>query len=278
VTFTLNATAADLDGDALSFDWSGAVTATGEAIVVTVPPPPAPQQSHTVTVMLTVADGKGGETADSIELTVTDLVAPVLQNMPSGILTVDATDASGAEVAYGPVTANDAVDGDVPVTCSPSGVFPIGDTLVTCSASDTRGNRAEQTFTVRVVGSTSTAGEMHGAGFLRAGSGRHEFAFHVRESESGLERGRLYLRSQRNRFASQSVDYVQFDGDSVVFRGTGSWNGAAGYRYEVAAIDNSEWSTRDRVRITITAPDGTVVAELAGMVRGGNVRCFRKRH
>jgi len=277
VAFTINATGADLDDDALSFNWSGAVTATGEAIEVNVPPPPAPQQSHTVTVTLTVADGKGGETTDSVELTVTDMVGPVLQNVPSGILTSDATDASGAEVAYGPVTAADAVDGDVPVTCSHSGVFPIGDTLVTCSASDTRGNTAEQTFTVRVVG-TSSAGEMHGAGFLRANNRRHEFAFHVRESESGVERGRVYLRSRGIRFVSRSVDYVWFNGDSVVFRGSGSWNGAAGYRYEVAADDNSELSTRDRVRITITAPDGTVVAQLEGMVRGGNVRCFRDRH
>jgi hypothetical protein len=124
-----------------------------------------------------------------------------------------------------------------------------------------------------VVG-TTTAGEMHGAGFLRANDRRHEFAFHVRESESGLERGRLFLRSRGHRFASNSVDYVWFNGESVVFRGTGVWNGAAGHRYEVAATDNH--GSRDDVRITITAPDGTVVMQLEGTVRGGNVRCFRK--
>ena len=175
VAFTLNATASDLDGDPLSYNWSGAVTATGQSIVVDVPPPPAPQQSHTVTVTLTVADGKGGETTDSVELTVTDLVAPVLQNMPSGVITAEATSDSGAEVAYGPVTATDAVDGPVSVACSHSGVFPIGDTVVTCSASDSRTNTTSQSFTVRVTRVVDpeppppepTPGKAYGNGFIR---------------------------------------------------------------------------------------------------------------
>jgi HYR domain len=50
------------------------------------------------------------------------------------------------------VTAHDAVDGDVPVSCTPrSGSrFKIGRTLVTCSASDTSANTGRTRFRVTV--------------------------------------------------------------------------------------------------------------------------------
>jgi hypothetical protein len=51
------------------------------------------------------------------------------------------------------ITARDAVDGAVPVTCRPrSGArFRIGRTIVTCSATDTSGNRRTVRFPVTVV-------------------------------------------------------------------------------------------------------------------------------
>ena len=48
------------------------------------------------------------------------------------------------------VTANDTVDGSVPVTCKPpsGSYFRAGRTKVTCSATDSSGNTATATFTV----------------------------------------------------------------------------------------------------------------------------------
>jgi hypothetical protein len=43
--------------------------------------------------------------------------------MPSGVLIVDTQQLGQARCPYGPVTAADLVDGDVPVTCSQSSVF-----------------------------------------------------------------------------------------------------------------------------------------------------------
>ena len=292
VSFTLNATASDLDGDALSFNWSGAVTATGQSIVVDVPPPPAPQQSHTVTVTLTVADGKGGETTDLVELTVTDLVAPVLENMPSGVITAEATGDSGAPVPYGPVTATDAVDGVVAVTCSHSGVFPIGDTVVTCSASDSRGNMTSQSFTVRVTRASDpeppapepTPGKAYGNGFIRQDNKQSELAFTVLENSAGDEWGTLLLTVKssgstgyqgRDYFVSTSVTSLMFGAEcNVRFAGTGRWNGGNGYRYVVSAVDKH--NTADLVRITITSPSGEVVAQVGGKLDGGNVHVFHK--
>jgi hypothetical protein len=55
-------------------------------------------------------------------------------------------------VAYR-VTARDAVDGHVPVSCKPrlSNPFAIGRTKVACSATDRSANRATVHFTVRVT-------------------------------------------------------------------------------------------------------------------------------
>lgn len=59
--------------------------------------------------------------------------------------------AKRARVTYA-VTARDGVDGVVPVSCTPrSGSrFPLGQTRVTCAATDTSGNTATGSFTVTV--------------------------------------------------------------------------------------------------------------------------------
>ena len=284
--FSLTGTAADPDGDVLAFSWSGAVTASGAAIVLDVPPPSAPNKTQTHSMTLTVSDGKGGEMTDSVDLTVTDTTAPTLHNVPAGMITADATSAAGAIVDYGVVTSTDAVDGDRPVVCLPSGVFPIGDTTVTCSSSDSRENGTSATFTIRVT-DVSRPGAMQGHGFMQHGDARHEFAFSVSENTSGEEQGefRLTVKTGNGRrgssgdgdFVATSVDSVTFNGAAVLFRGEGRWNGQAGFRYEVQAADNGNpGRNHDAVRIMLTAPTGSV-ATAEGSLGGGNVILMRVR-
>ncbi|NOY45314.1 MAG: HYR domain-containing protein, partial [Deltaproteobacteria bacterium] len=73
-------------------------------------------------------------------------------------LVAEATSPSGAVVTF-TVTATDAVDGDVGVTCTPASgsTFPLGATTVTCAATDAAGNRAEGSFTVTVRDTTPPA-------------------------------------------------------------------------------------------------------------------------
>lgn len=78
-----------------------------------------------------------------------DFTPPVL-TLP-GDLGVTAPDTAGASISW-TATAVDGVDGPVPVTCTPpQGLFPVGSTLVTCTASDAAGNSASGSFTVDVA-------------------------------------------------------------------------------------------------------------------------------
>ena len=85
-----------------------------------------------------------------------DTTPPVISGMPSSF-SVEATSSAGATATYATPTANDDVDGAVPVNCVPgSGAqFPLGGTVVTCSAQDLSGNTASESFTITVVDTTS---------------------------------------------------------------------------------------------------------------------------
>jgi hypothetical protein len=80
-----------------------------------------------------------------------DLTAPTIHGATSKAATAP-KGAIRARVRYA-VTAQDAVDGSVPVACTPrsGSLFKVGRTKVTCSATDTSGNTQSASFTVRVV-------------------------------------------------------------------------------------------------------------------------------
>jgi HYR domain len=120
----------------------------------------------------TATDDAGNSATTPFVMHVVDTTAPTL-NLPSG-LTAQATGRDGAIVDYA-ATAHDLVAGDVPVRCTPppGSLFPLGDTVVTCTASDggttpagffgesrprqvASGNVATGTFTVTVAQQIST--------------------------------------------------------------------------------------------------------------------------
>ena len=105
----------------------------------------------TSTVTCVAKDGAGNQGENEFTVTVEDTTAPTLT--VSGNKTVEATSASGAAVSFNAPSATDLVDGVVPASCdrASGSVFPLGTTTVTCTAEDSRDNKAEKTFTVTVT-------------------------------------------------------------------------------------------------------------------------------
>ena len=106
---------------------------------------------------------EGGDSlGDACDATPYGEIAPVL-NAPGSIETV-ATGPSGATVPFS-VSAFDALDGIVPVTCTPASGsrFAIGDTSVTCRATDRGGNTTTVSFVVTVRGATGQLADLRTA-------------------------------------------------------------------------------------------------------------------
>jgi hypothetical protein len=98
------------------------------------------------------------EVTVTVNYTVTapvDTTAPVIASHED--ITREATSSAGTMVEFAAPTANDAVDGSVAVTCNPvsGSTFVIGDTPVTCTATDAHGNKATSTFNVKVQDTTA---------------------------------------------------------------------------------------------------------------------------
>lgn len=101
------------------------------------------------TVTVTVTDDDGGIGSDTFTVTVLDITPPVITT--PGDLVVEATEPDGAIVEF-VVTAVDDFDPEPVVECIPESgsLFPIGDTLVTCTATDAAGNSATADFLITV--------------------------------------------------------------------------------------------------------------------------------
>lgn len=104
-------------------------------------------------VTFTATDAAGNEATTSATVTVRDTTAPSLAT-PSDI-TLEGNALGGAVVSF-IATATDIVDGVYPATCvPPSGsTFPVGSTMVSCTATDAAGNTRTGTFAITVKDTT----------------------------------------------------------------------------------------------------------------------------
>ena len=112
-----------------------------------------PLGATTVTCTATDARGNGGSASFPVNVTLVDTTAPTV-TVP-GNITAEATSQAGAIVTFS-ASATDNIDGVLSATCSPASAttFGFGTTTVTCSASDTRGNPGNASFTVTVRDTT----------------------------------------------------------------------------------------------------------------------------
>ena len=103
-------------------------------------------------VTCAATDAAGNATTCTFPITVKDSVAPVI-TCPSGV-TINQDRPTGALVTYAASATDNS--GTVNLTTSPSSntVFPLGNTIVTCTASDGSGNTSVRTFLVTVKDTT----------------------------------------------------------------------------------------------------------------------------
>ena len=111
----------------------------------------------TETVTCSATDNAGNTGTNSFTITVQDTTPPRV-TVP-GPIVAEATSAAGAPVTFS-VSATDAVSGSPSVNCTrgtgpgsdveSGATFPLGDSTVTCSATDGAGNTGTDTFDVRV--------------------------------------------------------------------------------------------------------------------------------
>jgi large repetitive protein len=144
---TVDATSAS--GADVSFTASAVDLVDGSVFVTCSPASGSTFPFGTKTVNCSATDAHNNTVTGSFNVTVVDQIPPTL-NLP-GDMAVTALNASGAKVNFS-VSANDAVDGPAAVTCSPAAGswFPIGVTVVNCSAVDSHDNQANGSFTVAV--------------------------------------------------------------------------------------------------------------------------------
>lgn len=147
----IEAEATSAAGAMVRFEVS-AVDYRGQALPTDCPPASwsvFPIGTTTVTCSATDSGGRVGSA--SFEVTVTDTSRPVM-NVPPQVV-VQTKNPAGAIIRYS-ARAIDVVDGMIKPRCVPASGhrFPIGTTIVECTATDRAGNTGAASFSVTVLG------------------------------------------------------------------------------------------------------------------------------
>ena len=147
----------DLAANAKSATVTFNVSATDAVAVTSQSCSPASGTTFAVgstTVNCTAQDAAGNVGTASFKVNVRDVTAPTIATLTN--LTAEATSAAGATITFAPPSASDAV-GVTSVACSPASgsTFPLGSTLVACSAFDAANNTASSSFSVLVRDTTA---------------------------------------------------------------------------------------------------------------------------
>ncbi|WP_437578232.1 DNRLRE domain-containing protein [Sorangium sp. So ce887] len=145
-------------GAAATFTATAIDDADGAVPVICTTPPGSTLPIGVTLVHCYALDGTGNLDYGTFAVIVEDTSAPIL-TVP-GSITVEPAGPWGAELALAAI-ALDAVDGVVPVTCSPAPgtVLPVGVTTVTCGATDAAGNTSSASFEVNIPEWVDTDGD-----------------------------------------------------------------------------------------------------------------------
>jgi len=147
--FTLDGTlSSDPDGDTLTYSWkdeNGIEVGTEATVTLS-------RGLGAFVFTLTVADPAGLTSEDAVSITIRDTTPPLLTAPPD--VTVPESDPLGQAVDLGQPTVSDNHDTSLTVSNNAPGLFVLGTTTVTWTASDVSGNTSTAQQTVTVVPGT----------------------------------------------------------------------------------------------------------------------------
>ncbi|HUG34846.1 MAG TPA: HYR domain-containing protein, partial [Anaerolineales bacterium] len=137
-------------GNVVTFSASASDLVDGARPITCVPPSGSTFLPGMTTVNCSAIDTRGNTATGAFTVTIQDTTAPSISAMAD----IFASTRNASKVVYfSSPTTYDVVDGPGVATCKPpSGSnFPVGDTIVTCTATDRQGNTASVTFMVTVI-------------------------------------------------------------------------------------------------------------------------------
>ena len=139
----------------VNYQTPGVFDECGQATISCVPPPGSVFPAGATVVRCTAQDDSLNTSVCSFFVRVVDAVAPVI-TCPVDVSVSPPTGQTSAVVTYPPPTVTDNFPG-VTASCTPASgsTFPQGITTVTCTATDSAGNRASCSFNVGVGGPQS---------------------------------------------------------------------------------------------------------------------------
>lgn len=122
-----------------------------------------------------------------------------------------------------------------------------------------------------------SAGFTVGGGWVMDGGAKGNFGFSVKylKKANNIQGQALYVYRSGDvvtRVKSNAMQWLVISGNTAVFRGKATVNGAGNYTFEITVVDNGEPGNGDTFAIKIRRPDGTLLHEVpATTLGGGNV-------
>jgi uncharacterized repeat protein (TIGR01451 family) len=289
----ISGTASDPDSDPLTTTWSAAAGAgtdpgaactfgNANALSTTV----TCNDDGSFTLTLSVNDGHNPAVTSTASLTVANanpgvsITSPpdastfsigATINLSASITDPGSNDTHTCLIDWGDGTSGPGViAGGV---CTGSHTYSaIGVYTITVTATDDDGGSGSASIMVVI---SSARAKVTGGGFIIS-SGRISFGFVVMPADGGTFKGQIQIRKNGiGKFHGDVVTSLGVAGHAATWAGTGTWNHAGGYTFQVSVVDNGQGHgsgrTPDTIALTIRNAAGAIVFSASGALKGGNI-------
>jgi hypothetical protein len=207
-TVALNGSAStDPDGDALTYVWSGSFgIASGSQANITLG-----VGTHVLT--LTVQDPSGATSSDTVTIRINDVTPPAL-SVPESFSVNTAPGQAGANVSFTDLLAAADGCGSVQLSSTPASgsFFPVGQTVVTVTATDAAGNQTQASFTITVADAEAPVATYSKVPVGGAGK-KIQYGFRVAATDNVTASPQIFIKDSASSYIAgpfQTGDILKF--------------------------------------------------------------------